>query len=211
LKTLILGLMALVVGALALHSGVQMLHAVADRPSPLYDLTSILGDGEPIHVLPVRVTGLVQKTLGRPIGPAETAAILACILFEAVVVGVVFQLVLGDRGYGLIINCLTALAGVWCVMLLYDLRPSAHALDDLDALVIRGLVASVVAPAALIVVKALAASDANTFLAGGDTRAGDALRGLVARCESLASAAARRRPKGPSPERIRGALERRRP
>jgi hypothetical protein len=210
LRTLILGLMAALVGALALHASVQILHAVADRPSALYGLTSTLNDGEPIHILPVRVTGLVQKALGRPIGPAETAAMLACILFEAVLVGVVFQLTLGDRGYGLIVNGLIALAGAWSVLLLYDLRPSAEALDDLDALVVRGLVASVVAPAALIVVKALAASDASMFLAGGDTRAGDALRGLVAHLESLASAAARRRPKGPSPERIRGALDRRR-
>jgi len=35
------------------------------------------------------------------------------------------------------------------------------------------------------------------------------MRGLIARFEALASAAARRRPKGPSAERIRGAVDRR--
>jgi hypothetical protein len=208
LRTLIFGLMALVVGALALHAGVQALQAVADRPSSLYGLSSALDDAGPLHLLPVRVTGLVQAVLGRPIGPVETAAILACILFEAAVVGVAFQLALGDRGYGLIVNSFTALAGAWGVMALYDLRPGAEALSDLNALVARGVVASVAAPPALILVKAFAATDANTFLAGGDTRVGDALRGLIARLESLASAA-RPRPKGPSAQRIRGALERR--
>ncbi len=123
-------------------------------------------------------------------------------------VGVAFQFALGDRGYGLIVNGLIAFAGVWGVMALYDLTPGVEALGDLDALIARGLVASVAAPAALILVKAFAATDANTFLAGGDTRAGDAMRGLIARFVSLASARWLR-PRGPSTERIRGALERR--
>jgi hypothetical protein len=210
LRTLILALIALLVGALALNTGVQILQEAASQPSALHGLTSPLNDTEPIRVLPVRVTGLVQKVIGRPLGPAETAAILACILFEAIAVGVVFQLVLGERSYGLIVNGLIALAGAWCVMLLYNLRPGAEAVAELDALVARGLMASVAAPTALILVRAFAASDANMFLAGGETRTGDAMRGLLARFESVASAAARRRPKGPSAERIRGALDRRR-
>ena len=210
LKTLVLGLIALVVGALALHAGAQFLQSVADRPSALYGLGSALDDAGPLHLLPVRVTGLIQEALGRPIGPLESAVILACILFEAVVVGVVFQLALAERSFGLVLNSLVALAGAWSVMLLYDLRSGVEALDDLDALVARGLVVSVAAPAALILVKAFAVADADTFLSGGDTRAGDAMRGLIARFESLANAAARRRLKGPSPERIRGALDRRR-
>lgn len=140
----------------------------------------------------------------------ETAIVLACILLEAIVVGVVFQLALADRSFGLVVNGLIALAGAWGVMVLYDLKPGAEALDDLDALVARGIVASVVAPAALILVKAFAATDANIFLAGGETRAGDAMRGLIAKLESLAIAA-RLRPRGPSAERIRGALDRRKP
>ncbi len=209
MRTLIPGLIALVLGALALGTGAQILHALANSPSALSDLRSSLDDAAPFHLLPVSVTGLIQEVLGRPIGPAETAAILACILFEAVVVGVAFELALADRSFGLVVNGLIALAGAWGVMHLYDFRPGVEALGDLDALVARGLVASVAAPAALILVKAFAASDANTFLAGGDTRAGDAMRGLVARFEFLASAAGRRRPKGPSAERIRGAAERR--
>ena len=193
---------------MALHAGSQFLQAAADRPSSLYGLSSALDDAGPLHLLPVRVTGLVQKALGRPIGPVETAAIFACILFEAVVVGVAFQFALGDRGYGLIVNGLIAFAGVWGVMALYDLTPGVEALGDLDALMARGLVASVAAPAALILVKAFAATDANTFLAGGDTRTGDAMRGLIARFVSLAGARWLR-PRGPSAERIRGALERR--
>ena len=210
MRTLILGLMALVLGALALHAGAQFLQAVADRPSSLYGLTSTLDDAQPIHLLPLRVTGLVQAVLGRPIGPLETLVMLACILLEAVVVGVIFQLVLADRSFGLVINSLIALAGAWGAMLLYDLRPGAEALDDLNALVARGIVASVVAPAALFLVKAFATTDANIFLAGGDTRTGDATKGLIAKFESLVSAA-RLRPRGPSAERIRGALERRKP
>jgi len=209
LRTLVLGLVALVLGGLALHFGAEFLQAVADKPSSLSGLTSTLDDAAPLHLVPLRVTGLVQKVLGRPIGPLESAVMLACILFEAVVVGVVFQLALAGRSFGLVVNSLIALAGAWSVMLLYDLGPGAEALDDLDALIGRGLMASVAAPAALIVVKVFAATDANTFLAGGDTRFGDAMRGLIARFESLASAA-RRRPKGPSPERIRDALDRRR-
>ena len=174
-------------------------------------MTSTLDDAGPLHLLPVRVTGLVQEVIGRPIGPIETAIMLACILLEAVVVGVVFQLVLADRSFGLVVNGLIALAGAWGVMVLYDLeawRPRRS--SDLDALVARGVVASVMAPAALILVKAFAASDANIFLAGGETRAGDATRGLIAKLESLASAA-RLRPRGPSAERIRGAFDRRKP
>jgi len=186
----------------------HFLQTVADRPSSFDGLTSTLDDAGPIHLLPVRVTGLVQEVVGRPIGPFESAVILACILLQATVVGVVFQLVLGERGYGLIVNGLTALAGAWGMMLLYDLRPGAEATFDFDALVARGLIASVAAPAALILVKAFAAADAKTFLAGGDTRAGDAMRGLIARFVSLASAG-RLRSKGPSTDRIRGALERR--
>ena len=124
MKTLVLGLIALVVGALALHAGSQFLQAVADRPSSLYGLTSTLDDAAPLHLVPLRVTGLVQMVLGRPIGPLETAAIFACILFEAVVVGVAFQFALGDRGYGLIVNGLIAFAGVWGVMA--SLRPHAR-------------------------------------------------------------------------------------
>jgi len=206
LRTLILGLTALVVGALALRAGAQFLQTVADRPSALYGLGSALDDAGPLQLLPVRITGLVQKVVGRPIGPFESAVILACILIEAAVVGVVLQLALADRSCGLVLNSLLALAGAWSAMLFYDLRPDAEALDDLDALVTRGLVASVAAPAALILVKAFAVADANTFLAGGDTRAGDATRGLIARFESLASALRR---KGPSRERIRSAVDRR--
>jgi hypothetical protein len=210
LRTWILGLIALILGAWALHAGAQFLQTVADRPSSVYGLTSTLDDAGPLHLLPVRVTGLVQQVLGRPIGPMETAIVLACILLEAIVVGVVFQLALADRSFGLVVNGLIALAGAWAVMVLYDLKPGAEALDDLDALVARGVVASVVAPAALILVKAFAATDANIFLAGGETRAGDAMRRLIAKLESLASAA-RLRPRGPSAERIRGALDRRKP
>jgi hypothetical protein len=210
LRALILVLVALVLCALALKGGVQILQTLGSRPSAIHGLSLTLDDAEPPRVLPVRVTGLIQKVLGRPLGPAETAAILASILFEAVVVGVVFQLALGERSYGLLINGLLALAGAWGAMLLYDLRPGVEALADLDALVARGLVASVAAPAALILIKAFAASDANMFLAGGETRTGDTMRGFIARFESVASAAARRRTKGPSRERIRGALERRR-
>jgi hypothetical protein len=209
LRTLILGVTALVLGAFALHAGVQFLQAVADRPSAIYGLGSALDDAGPLHLLPVRVTGLIQEVIGRPVGPLESAVVLACILFEAVVVGVVFQLALAGRSFGLVLNSLLALAGAWGVMLLYDLSPGAEGVDELDALVARGLVASVAAPAALILVKAFAVADADTFLSGGDTRAGDAMRGLVARFEQLASAAARRRPKGPSAERIRGAVDRR--
>ena len=210
MRTLILGAMALVLAALALHAGVQFVQAVVDDPAGLSGLRSSLDNPEPLRLLPIRVTGLIQKVLGRPIGPMETAAILACILFEAVVVGLVFQLTLADRSFGLIVNGLASLAGTWAVMLVYDLSPGAEAADELAALAARGLVASVAAPAALILVKAFATVDANTFLAGGDTRAGDAMRGLIARFESLTTAPARRRPKGPSAERIRGALERRR-
>jgi hypothetical protein len=94
-------------------------------------------------------------------------------------------------------------------MLVYDLSPGAEGVEELHALAARELMASVAVPAALILVKAFAVADADTFLSGGDTRAGDAMRGLVARLETLASAAGRRRPKGPSAERIRGAVDRR--
>jgi hypothetical protein len=209
LRTLILGLMAVVLGAFALRAGAQFLHAVADRPSALYGLGSALDDAGPLHILPVRVTGLIQEVIGRPVGPLESAVVLACIPFEAVVVGVAFQLALASRGFGLVLNSVLALAGAWGVMLLYDLSPGAEAVDELDALVARGLVASVAAPAALLLVKAFAVSDTDMFLAGAETRAGNATRGLIARFEQLASAAARRRPKGPSAERIRGAVDRR--
>jgi hypothetical protein len=199
--------MALVLGALALRAGAQFLQAAADRPSALYGLGSALDDAGSLHLLPVRVTGLVQKALGRPIGPLESAVILACILFEAVVVGVVLQLALADRSFGPVLNSVIALGGAWSVMVLYDLGPGVEALNDLDALVGRGLVASVAAPTALILVKAFTVADADTFLSGGDTRAGDAMRGVIARFESLAAAA--RRAKGPSAERIRGAVDRR--
>ena len=73
---------------------------------------------------------------------------------------------LGDLGLGLVLNGLVALTGVWIVMLLYNLGSGANAFDDLNALVERALVGSVAAPAMLILLKALAASDAATFLAG---------------------------------------------
>ena len=185
MRTLIPGLIALVLGALALGTGAQILHALANSPSALSDLRSSLDDAAPFHLLPVSVTGLIQEVLGRPIGPAETAAILACILFEAVVVGVAFELALADRSFGLVVNGLIALAGAWGVMHLYDFRPGVEALGDLDALVARGLVASVAAPARNVL-----ASEAAKAL-------------------TRISAAGRRRPKGPSAERIRGAAERR--
>jgi hypothetical protein len=201
--------MALVLGALALRAGAQFLQAAVDRPSALYGLGSALDGARLLHLLPIRVTGLIQAAIGRPIGPLESAGTLACILFEAVVVGVVFQLALPGRSFGLVLNSLLALAGAWGVMLVYDLSPGAEGVEELHALAARGLIASVAAPAALILVKAFAVADADTFLSGGDTRAGDAMRGLVARLETLASVAARRRPKGPSAERIRGAVDRR--
>ena len=149
------------------------------------------------------MTGLIQKVVDRPIGSTETAAVLGCILFEAAVVGLVLQLALGDLGLGLVLNGLIALTGVWLVMLLYDLGSGADAFDDLNALIERALVGSVAAPAMLILLKALAASDAATFFAGGDTRTGDMMRGLFTQVEQLASAAPHRRPTGPSAERPR--------
>jgi hypothetical protein len=121
----------------------------------------------------------------------------------------VFELALGDLSLGLVLNGLVALTGVWVVMLLYDFGFGADAFDDLKALVERALVGSVAAPATLILLKAFAASDAATFLAGGDARTGDTMRGLFARVEQLASAAPHRRPTGPSAERIRDAISRR--
>ena len=209
MRTLILGFTALAAGALTLHAGAQFLQAAAERPSALYGLGSAVDQSAPLRLMPVLVTGLVQEVIGRPISAFESAVIFACILLEAVVVGVVFQLALAGRSFGLIPNSLIALAGSWSAMVLYDLRPGVEALADLDALVARGIIASAAAPAALILVKAFAVVDAETFLAGGATRAGDAARSLRAQCEQLASAAAGRRPKGPSAERIRGALDRR--
>jgi hypothetical protein len=124
LRTLSLGLTALVLGALALRAGAQFLQAAADRPSAVYGLGSALDDAGPLHLLPVRVTWLIQEALGRPVGLLESAVILACILFEAVVVGVVFQLALADRSFGLVLNSVISLAGAWSVMVLYDLPAS---------------------------------------------------------------------------------------
>jgi hypothetical protein len=94
-------------------------------------------------------------------------------------------------------------------MLLYSLGSGADAFDDLNALVERALVGSVAAPATLILLKAFAASDAATFFAGGDTRAGNTMRGFFTQVEQLASAAPHRRPTGPSAERIHNAANRR--
>jgi len=207
LRTLILGLVLIILGALALETGVQILQADTNGPASFLGLMS---DPQSFPLLPVRVTGLVQKAFGRPIGPAETSLILALILCEAVAVGVVLELMLGERSYGLVVNALVALAGVWCVMLIYDFRADADASDELNALVSRALIASVAAPAAVFLIKAFVAADANTFFAGGDTRVGDALRSAIARVDNLASGAAGRRPKGPSAERIRGVTDRRR-
>jgi len=205
LRTLILGFTALAAGALTLHAGAQFLQAAAERPSALYGLGSAVDQSAPLRLMPVLVTGLVQEVIGRPISAFESAVIFACILLEAVVVGVVFQLALAGRSFGLIPNSLIALAGSWSAMVLYDLRPGVEALADLDALVARGIIASAAAPAALILVKAFAVVDAETFLA----RHARGRRGKKPPREQLASAAAGRRPKGPSAERIRGALDRR--
>ncbi len=208
MRTFIFGLAALVLIALGLKVGVGMLDAAARSPSGLDGLRPSF-DNTPLHLLPFQVTGLVQKVIDRPIGSTETAAVLGCILFEAAVVGLVFQLALGDLGLGLVLNGLLALTGVWLVMLLYDLGSDANAFNDLNALVEHALVGSVAAPATLILLKALAASDTATFFAGGDTRTGDVMRGLFTRVEHLASAAPNRRPTGPSAERIRDAINRR--
>jgi hypothetical protein len=208
LRTFILGLAAFVLVALGLKVGVGMLEAAAHSPSGLDGLRPSFDD-TPLHLLPLQVIGLIQKAVDRPIGSTETAAVFGCILFEATVVGLVFQLALGDLGLGLILDGLVALAGVWVVMLLYNLGAGADAFDDLNALVERALVGSVAAPATLILLKALAASDAAAFFAGGDTRAGDTMRGLFNRVEQLASAAPHRRPTGPSVERIRDTITRR--
>jgi hypothetical protein len=208
LRTFILGLAAFVLVVLGLKVGVGMLDAAAHNPSGLDGLRPSFDD-TPLHLLPLHVTGLIQKVVDRPIGSTETAAVLGCILFEAAVVGVVFELALGNLGLGLVLNGLVALTGVWVVLLLYDPASSADAFDDLNTLVEYALVGSVAAPATLILLKALAASDAATFLAGGDTRTGDAMRGLFTRVEQLASAAPYRRPTGPSAVRIRDAINRR--
>jgi hypothetical protein len=188
LRTFILGLAAFVLVALGLKVGVGMLDVAAHSPSRLDGLRPSFDD-TPLHLLPLHVTGLIQKVVDRPIGSTETAAVLGCILLDAAVVGLVFQLALGDMGLGLVLNGLVALTGVWVVMLLYDPGSGADAFDDLNALVERALVGSVAAPATLILLKALAASDAATFVAGGDTRTGDTMRGLFTRVEELASAA----------------------
>ena len=140
--------------------------------------------------------------------PAEARVVIGLDI-PLPVVGVVFELALGNLGLGLVLNGLVALTGVWVVLFLYDPASSADAFDDLNALVEHALVGSVAAPATLILLKALAASDAATFLAGGATRTGDAMRGLFTRVEQLASAAPYRRPTGPSVERIRDAINRR--
>jgi hypothetical protein len=142
-----------------------MLDAAAHSPFGLNGLRPSFDD-TPLHLLPLHVTGLIQKVIDRPIGSTETAAVLGCILFEATVVGLVFQLTLGDIGLGLVLNGLGALAGVWVVMLLYNLEPGANAFDDLNALVERALVGSVAAPATLILLKALAASKPPLSLRG---------------------------------------------
>ena len=208
MRTFILGLAAFIVVALGLKVGVGMLDVAAHSPSGLDCLRPSLDD-TPLHLLPLHVIGLIQKVVDRPIGSTETAAVLGCILFEAAVVGVVFELALGDLSLGLVLNGLVALTGVWVVMLLYDLGFCADPFDDLKALVERALVGSVAAPATLIFLKAFASSDAATFLAGGDTWTGDTMRGLFARVEQLASAAPHLRPTGPSAERIRDAINRR--
>ena len=208
MRTFILGLAAFLLVALGLKVGVGMLDVAAHSPSGLDGLRPSFDD-TPLHLLPLHVTELIQKVVDRPIGSIETAAVLGCILFEAAVVGEVFELALGDLSLGLVLNGLVALTGVWAVMFLYDPGSGADAFDDLNALVERALVDSVAAPATLILLKALAVSDAATFLAGGDTRTGDTMRGLFARVEQLTIAAPHRRPTGPSAERIRDAINRR--
>jgi hypothetical protein len=125
LRTFILGLAAFVLVALGPKVGVGMLDAAAHSPSGLHGLRPSF-DGTPLHLLPLQVTGLMQKAVDRPIGSTETAAVLGCILFEATVVGLVFQLALRDLGLGLILDGLVAFAGVWVVMLLYKLGSGAE-------------------------------------------------------------------------------------
>jgi hypothetical protein len=124
LRTFILGLAAFVLVALGLKVGVGMLEAAAHSSSGFDGLRPSFDDTP--HLLPLQVIGLIQKAVDRPIGSTETAAILGCILFEATVVGLVFQLALGDLGLGLILDGLVALAGVWVVMLLYKLGSGAE-------------------------------------------------------------------------------------
>ncbi len=208
LRKLIPALMLFIFGALAAKVGILMLHAGGDETSGPSGLLSAIGLPRSFCLLPARVTGLVQSVFGRTIGPNEIALIVAGAVIDAVVVGVIFRLVLGGRSFGFMLNALIALSGIWCVLLLYDFNPDAEPLADLNALVARAIVASVAAPAILIVLKAVVASEASTFLAGADTRAGDAIRGAVAKAEDLASGAVGLRPKGPSAERIRSALDR---
>ena len=140
MRTFILGLAAFLLVALGLKVGVGMLDVAAHSPSGLDGLRPSFDD-TPLHLLPLHVTGLIQKVVDRPIGSIETAAVLGCILFEAAVVGVVFELALGDLSLGLVLNGLVALTGVWAVMFLYDPGSGADAFDDLNALVERALVA----------------------------------------------------------------------
>jgi hypothetical protein len=149
LRTFILGLAAFVLLVLGLKVGVGMLDAAAHSPARLDGLRPSFDD-TPLHLLPLHVSGLIQKVADRPINSTETAAVLGCILFEATVVGVVFELALGNLGLGLVLNGLVALTGVWVVLFLYDPASSADAFDDLNALVEHALVGSVAAPATLV-------------------------------------------------------------
>jgi hypothetical protein len=156
--------------------------------------------------LPMHVKGLVQKAYGLRLNPQETGLIALSLVVYATIVGTIFRLMIGEAGFGVVLNSLTALGGVWLCLLVYNFRTEIERPEDLRTLLDQAIVASVALPVVTIMIKAFLKTEMDTLMAGGGSRAGDAVKSLVAKGEDVANAIAGRQRSGPSAKRIRSAL-----
>ncbi len=145
------------------------------------------------HVAP-----LMEKLMGAHFSPQDMAVITVGTFIYAAALGLLSRAVLGSHLFGFRLNGFIALLGSWAALLLYAAVFGRATADSFGAVAAFAGVGSLLALVAATALKAFIAGEAETFMTGGETRIGAAIK----------QAAAPSKGKGPSSDRLRAALNR---
>ncbi len=206
---LIQALLVLVTGVVIVRMGSHVWRGDGLATAFPFAFGSNAEPSQAMDFLPMHVKGLVQKAYGLRLNPQDTGLIALSLVVYATIVGTVFRLMIGDTGFGVVLNSLTALGGVWLCLLVYNFRTEIERAEDLRPLVDQAILASAALPVVATLIKAFLKTEVETLMAGGGSRAGDAVKSLVAKGEDVANALVGRQRSGPSAKRIRSALRQR--